>query len=425
MASWNPAADGRTFVILGSGAAGSAAAEALREDGYEGRLVMVTRDAHLPYDRTALSKGYLKGMDPAGALLPLRSQTFYETHDIDVVLGRSITQVDTFGKQVTFDKEPPLAYDALLIATGSRPRQLGIPGEQLSNVFTLRSLDDANRIIAAAKPAAHAVVVGSSFIGMEAAANLAERGLGVTVVAPVIPFAKIFGAEIGRFFQRIHEERGVTFRLGTTVSRFEGDGEVRCAVLQNGMRVGCDLAVTGVGVDPATGMLGGVALNPDGSLSVDEHFRVREGLYAAGDVARFADWRTGKWLRIEHWRTAQQQGRIAAHNMAGKSSVFRGIPFFWTAQFGLFAQYVGHAAEWDEVIVQGDLSSKEFIAFYTAGDRVLAALGCTRSAELGALGELMRTNRMPSAGKLRKEEIDWIARLRDETDHCCRNGRGA
>jgi len=357
-------ADSRTFVILGAGAAGNAAAETLRQDGFKGRIVMITNDPHLPYDRPNLSKGYLSGEAGPDAL-PWRTAEFYRDHDIEVLLGQSVTQVDPQRKTLTFAGGGSLAYDALLLATGGLPRKLDLPGAQWPNVLTLRSVDDADAIIAAAGPASRVVVIGAGFIGMEAAASLTKRGLSVTVVGSrQTPLERQLGAEIGAMLQEVHAEHGVAFRLGRTPVRLEGNGRAQAVVLDDGDTLPADLVLVGLGVSPATQMLVGVPLNRDGSVSVDSHMQVAPGLYAAGDVARFPDWRDGAPIRIEHWRLAAQHGRIAAHNMAGRAVAYAGVPFFWSEQFDLFLQYVGHAPTWDEVIFHGEVHTRNFLAYY-------------------------------------------------------------
>jgi NADPH-dependent 2,4-dienoyl-CoA reductase/sulfur reductase-like enzyme/nitrite reductase/ring-hydroxylating ferredoxin subunit len=406
-------ADSRTFIILGAGAAGNAAAETLRQDGFQGRILMITNDPHLPYDRPNLSKGYLSG-DAGPDALPWRTAEFYRDHDIEVLLGQSVTRVDPSRKTLTFEDGGSLVYDALLLATGGLPRKLDLPGAQKSNVLTLRSADDADAIIAAARPASRVVVIGAGFIGMEAAASLTKRGLSVTVVGSrPVPLERQLGAEIGGMLQEVHAEHGVAFRLGRTPVRLEGHDRAHAVVLDNGDALPADLVLVGLGVHPATQMLMGLELNPDGSVTVDKHMRVTDGLYAAGDLARFPDWRDGTPIRIEHWRLAEQHGRIAAHNLAGRPVEYAGVPFFWSEQFDLFLQYVGYASTWDAVLVHGDLQTRNFLAYYVKGNQVLAAAGLQHDRQLAALSELMRLNHLPSAAEVRRDPgFDPVARLK-------------
>ena len=414
MVKADPGADGRTFVILGAGAAGNAAAETLRQDGFQGRLVMLTREGRLPYDRPNLSKGYLFGAAGPEAL-PWRPAAFYRDHDIEVRLGRTVAEVDAGAKTLTLAGGEKMAYDALLLAPGGVARTLEVPGAGLPGVFTLRSADDADAIIAAAAEARRAVVVGAGFIGMEVAASLRKRGLSVTVTAPgAVPMARQLGPEIGGMLQTAHEEQGVVFRLGRRVARLNGRERVEAMVLDNGETLAADLVVAGIGVRPATDFVRGVPRNPDGSLTVDKYLMAAPDLYAAGDIARFPDWRTGEMVRIEHWRLAQQHGRLAAHNLAGKRVAFAGVPFFWSEQFDLFLQYVGHVTDWEEIIFHGEVASRNFLAFYVKGGLVLAAAGLGQDRQLAALAELMRLDKAPTPGELRAAKaFDAVARLRE------------
>ena len=310
-------------------------------------------------------------------------------------------RVDAAKKVISFKDGDALRYDSLLVATGGTPRRLNVPGSDLKNIFVLRSFSDTDAIIEAAEQASRVVVIGASFIGIETAASLAERKLSVTVVAPgEVPFEKTLGAEVGKLFRQVHEAHGVQFKLGASAARFEGDGTVKRVVLDSGESVEADLVVVGVGVRPATDFLDGVELQRDGGVVVDEHLRAADSVYAAGDIAYFPSLLTNERQRIEHWRTAQQQGRAAAHNMAGREVVYDGVPFFWTRQFDAGLLYVGHAASWDEIIFQGDVSAQDFLAFYVKDDRVLAVAGMNRDRDMAALEELMRLGCMPAPARL-------------------------
>ena len=393
--------DERAFVILGGGAAGYMAAQTLREEGFRGRVLMVTREDRFPYDRPNLSKDYLQGhAEPEW--MPLRPDEFFDEHGIEFLRGREVTGVDAKAKTVSFKGGEELAYDALLVATGGEPRTLQIAGSDLKNVLTLRSFADSDAIIAAAEGAKRAVVIGASFIGMETAASLKTRGLEVTVVAPdQAPFEKSLGGAIGALFQKIHEDNGVRFRLGAKVARITGNGKVEAVEVESGEKIDADLVLVGIGVKPATDFLKGVELSDDGGVVVDEHLRAADGLYAAGDIARFTSSLTGESQRIEHWRTALQQGRIAARNMAGRAVSYDSVPFFWTRQFDAGLLYVGHATNWDEIIFHGDPSTRNFLAFYVKGNRVHAVAGMNRDRDLAAVEGLMRDGRMLTPDQLR------------------------
>jgi len=404
--------DQRLFVIAGGGAAGYTAAQTLREDGFTGRLVLITRENHLPYDRPNLSKEYLQG-NAQPSWLPLRSEEFFAEHDIEVIRGKEMTRIDAAKKTVSFADGTVLVSDALLVATGGEPRKLPFQLDSQENVFLLRSYDDSDAIITAAEKGNRAVVIGASFIGMEVASSLTARGCQVTVVAPDdVPFKKILGGEIGRLFQNVHEDNGVKFNLGASVAGFSGAERVTAVILENGERLDADLVVVGIGVKPATDFLEGVSLHQDGGVIVDEYMRAADGVYAAGDIAYFPNHRAGERQRIEHWRTAMQQGRIAAHNMAGKEVSYDSVPFFWTRQFDVGLVYVGHAQQWDEIVYQGDVTARDFLAFYLKENRVLAVAGMNRDQEMAAIEELMRLNRMPAAPQLKDDSTNFLELLR-------------
>jgi len=403
--------DERLFVIAGGGAAGYTAAQTLREDGYKGRVVLITREKRLPYDRPNLSKDYLQG-NAKPEWMPLRAAEFYAEYGIEVLHEKEIDQIDTRKQTINFTDGDTLLYNSLLLATGGTPQRLNVPGSDLKNLFVLRSFDDADAIIQAAQPASRAVIIGASFIGMETAASLVLRQLSVTVVAPgQVPFEKTLGNEIGKLIQQAHENHGVQFRLSASAARFEGDDAVKAVVLDSGDRIETDLVILGVGVKPATDFLTGVELLKDRSVIVDQHMRAASGFYAAGDIASFPNPRTGERQRIEHWRTAMQQGRVAAHNMAGKDVSYESVPFFWTQQFDLGLLYVGHTVGWDEIVFEGDVSAHDFLAFYVKADRVQAVAGMNRDKDLAAVEELMRLDQMPSPSQLKHGPVNFLELL--------------
>jgi NADPH-dependent 2,4-dienoyl-CoA reductase/sulfur reductase-like enzyme/nitrite reductase/ring-hydroxylating ferredoxin subunit len=411
--------DRRNFVILGAGAAGECAAQTLREAGYRGRLHLISPELDLPYDRPALSKNYLAGQ-PLDHPLPLQPPGFYSRLAIERVTGR-IASISPADRTVAFeDGRPAIPYDALLIAPGSIPRKLDIPGADLPNIFTLRSLRDCDRILSAVKSGAQAVLIGTGFIGMEAASALTQRGMRVTVIGrDAVPFERVLGEPIGQMLRQIHEHNGVTFRLNAQVARFEGNSSaVRRVALQSGEALDADLVILALGVRPNTEFLrGSVDLKDDGSISVDSSMRVtgQTNIYAAGDIARFPRPQRNDPIRVEHWRVAQQQGRVAALNMAGKPTTYGEAPYFWSFQHNVGLDYVGHGAGFDRIYINGDTSPDhpDFLAFYIQLDDILAVLGCNHSRETNAIAELMRAGRMPSASEVRTQPINWIERLGD------------
>ncbi|MEQ9618454.1 MAG: FAD-dependent oxidoreductase [Deltaproteobacteria bacterium] len=408
MSKAEPSIDKRTFIIIGAGAAGYAAAQALRENGYKGRIIMISRENKLPYDRPNLSKEYLSG-EAKEEWMPLRSEDFYDEYGIETVLGRKVVRLDGSTNTVRLDDGTELEYDKVLVATGGSARKLDAPGSGLENIFTLRSFSDADRIIDSAEKISRAAVIGASFIGMETAHNLTERGISVTVIGrESVPFEKVFGAEIGGMFKTEHENNGVTFKLERKVSEFKGNGKVERVILDNGDEVEAELVIVGIGVEPVTDFIQGLELDPDGGIKVDEAYRAAKNIYAAGDIASYPDMETGKHVRIEHWRTAEQEGIHAAVNMLENGIPSILVPFFWTAQAGLNFRYVGHAESWDYLITWGNVSNKDFITFFVSEGKVLAAGGNKRDREMAAIEELLRLGKMPNPDKLKNTSLNLL-----------------
>ena len=425
MAGAETGSDDRLFLLVGGGAAAQACAEHLRALGYRGRLVMVTRETRPPYDRTALSKGYLAGATP-DAGLPLRDGAFYERHGIEIWTDRTVTGLDPERKRAAFANGEAVEYDAALVATGGTPRRLDVPGGDLRGVHLLRSWEDAKTLRDRAEGARSVAIVGSSFIGMEAASSLSGDGRHVTVIGrESAPFENVLGARVGRVFQRAAEDKGVAFRLGADVERIEtvhaeggAGGPTRLRVVTGAGPVEADLVLTGVGVRPATAFLEGEAFRrDDGGLVTDAGLRVAPCLYAAGDVAAVpGNTPDSEPARIEHWRLAQQHGRAAAASMLAEHDptlserAFDDVPFFWSGQFGVSLRYVGHAEAWDEVIVDGSLDGRDFWAAYVVGGAVRALAAVGRDRDAVAFHRLMAWAAVPPPDAFR-DGLDLQARL--------------
>src|SRR5689334_8770000 len=360
--------DPRAIAIVGAGAAGSAAAEMLRRCGYEGRLTMIDVDHDAPYDRPNLSKDYLAGNAPE-EWIPLRPTGFYAEHGVELVRGQ-VTKLDTAAKRVELEGSAPMLYDRLLIATGAEPVHLDMPGADLPFVHYLRTLADSRSIVEAAKTAKRAVVIGSSFIGLEVAASLRARKLDVHVVAPEqIPLGRVLGDYLGAFIRSLHEEKGVVFHLGRTSKRIERG----VVVLDDDSRLDADLVVIGVGVRPRLQLAESAGLAMDRGLTVNEFLETSApGVYAAGDIARWPDPHTGERIRVEHWVVAQRQGQVAARNMIGARERFDQVPFFWSAHYDLSINYVGHAEKPDHVVVDGDAAKHDVAVRLEKGGGLLA-----------------------------------------------------
>jgi apoptosis-inducing factor 3 len=384
--------DNRCFVIVGAGAAGALAAQTLREADFGGRIVMLDRDNRVPYDRTLLSKYALSGQ-PAGEKSPLQTQEWYRCHNIERRTA-NVVGVDPRARRITCADGATVAYDAALLATGGVPRRPPIAGADRQNVYLLRSRSDAEAILAQAERSRHAVILGTSFIGMEVAASLRERGLEVTVVGKeAVPFEKQLGAPVGMAWQKLHERHGVRFRTGATITSFEGGTDLIGVTLDSGERIPAELAIVGLGVKPATDAIAGLPCNDDGSVTVDAQLRVTDGLYAAGDIARFPDRGDGSPIRVEHWRVAEQHGRTAALTMLGHQVRYDAVPVFWTIQYLKRLDYIGHASQWDDIVLHGDPEKPELLAYYVKDGLVAAAAGIGRDHDTSALVALLSVRR--------------------------------
>jgi len=367
----------RNVVIVGAGAAGSAAAEMLRRCGYAGAVTIVDVERSSPYDRPNLSKDYLAGNAPP-EWIPLRPDDFYQQHDIAIVRARA-TRLDTAARRLEVEGHEPIAYDALILATGAEPIRLGLPGEDDPRVHYLRSLADSDAIIAAAKDAKRVVIVGASFIGLETAASLRARGLDVRVVAPEsLPLERVLGPELGRFIKSLPEEKGVVFHLGRKPARIEETA----VVLDDGTSLDADLVVMGVGVRPRLALAEQAGITVDRGVTVNELLQTSAaGVYAVGDIARWPDPHSKQRIRVEHWVVAQRMGQTAARNILGGSERFDQVPFFWSAHYDVSINYVGHAEQWDRIVVDGDAAKRDVSVRYEKDGRTLALATIFRDDE--------------------------------------------
>ena len=410
--------DPRAFVIVGGGAAGHMAAETLRREGFTGSITLISAIDLLPVDRPNVSKDYLAG-DAPPEWMPLRDNDWYKDHNITLKLKTRVTHIDSVNHRVHVEGGDPILYDKLLLATGGTPRTLrDTPGSDLKGIFTLREQPDAETILAALKKSKskQVVIIGASFIGMEAAVSLTKQGGSVTVVEmEAVPFARVFGQEIGRMFQAEHEKNNVQFRMGVGVDRIEGkDGAATGVTLKSGETLAADLIVLGIGVSPNTDYLAdsGLAMTErENSVRVDNHLQTSSpDIYAAGDIARYADPTTQDGRRIEHWRVALQHGMIAARNMLDlHDHVSEHVPFFWTTQWNITLNYVGNATAWDAILVRGDVEKQDFIAFFVSNGALQAAAGANRDQEMDAIEFILRDHMALTPEQMKDESFDLIA----------------
>lgn len=366
------------IVIIGGGAAGFAAAEMLRRRQYQGDVIMLSADDTAPVDRPNLSKDFLAGNAPE-EWIPLRPASFYDEHDIELRLNTHASDIDAEAREVVTDDGGRIPYDRLLLATGSEPVRLSIPGANQRNVFTLRTFADCQAIIAAASGARRAIIIGASFIGLEAAAALRAREIEVHVVAPEEkPMARILGPDMGNFIQDLHERHGVIFHLQDTATEISGSR----VTLESGTVLIADFLVAGIGVRPRLALAETAGIALDRGIIVDSFLETSAaGVYAAGDIVRWPDRRSGTNIRVEHWVVAQRQGQTAALNMLGLRETFDAVPFFWSQHYDVPINYVGHAEEWDEISIDGDIASMDCMLKYMHKGKVLAGASIFRDID--------------------------------------------
>src|SRR5579859_4844103 len=365
----------QTFVIIGASLAGARAAQELREQGYDGALVLIGEDPERPYERPPLSKDYLRGESEREKAF-VHPADFYAEQEIELLTGCAATALDPAGHTVTLDDGRAIRYDKLLLATGARPRRLDVPGAELEGVLYLRTLADCESLRARLADGGAVAVVGAGWIGSEVAASARQKGLDVTVIDPLaLPNERIFGPEIGTFYRDVHARHGVELALGEGVEAFEGDGRVTGVRTSSGRVVACAFAVVGVGVTPNIELAGQAGLELENGVVVDEHLRTpAPDVYAAGDVANARHPFYGRHIRVEHWANALNQGPAAARSMLGATDGYDRIPYFFSDQYDVGMEYSGYATEWDEVVFRGDRDAGEFIAFWLEDERVVAGM---------------------------------------------------
>jgi len=384
-----PVGDSATnIVIVGAGAAGHYAAETLRANGFRGVIRLLGRDPSVPYDRPNLSKDFLAGNAPE-EWIPLRPRAYYEEKAIQLETGVDVARLDVSGRQVILADGRRMDFDRLLLATGAEPVPLPVPGADAPHVHLLRTLDDCRRLIAAAGKASRVALIGSGFIGLEAAAALRARGLDVAVISPdTAPLARVVGPQVAAFLRRLHEEHGVKFHLQESVVRIDGDA----VVTASGQRVPADLVLVAIGVRPVTALASAAGLTVDNGVVVDELLETSaRGVFAAGDVARYPDPRSGKRIRVEHWAVAQQMAAVAAANMLGMHRRFVDVPFFWSVHYDVTLSYVGHSETVTDLTIDGSIEGRDCRVQYQENGKIAAVLTIGRdrqSLEAGRALEL-------------------------------------
>jgi len=356
-------------VIIGGGAAGFAAAEMLRRQGFAGQVVLLSADSDPPYDRPNCSKDYLAGAAPKD-WMPLRDAAFYKNEKIDIHVNTEVASFDAKAKTVSIKDGVTLVYDILILATGAEPRRPTVPGLSGPTVFVLRTLSDADALIAAADGAKQVAVVGASFIGLEVAGALKQRGLDVHVIAPeTTPLDHVLGGVVGEWVRGVHEKKGVVFHLGRKVVGY-ADGKV---AMDQGESVQADFVVVGVGVSPRVSLAEAAGLKTDNGVVTDDHLKTSaDGVYAAGDIARYPDPISGELIRVEHWVHAARQGQYLARLILGEDRAFADPPYFWSSHYDKTVSYCGHAEAFDSAEIEGSVAKEDAAVRYMNAGQLLA-----------------------------------------------------
>jgi 3-phenylpropionate/trans-cinnamate dioxygenase ferredoxin reductase subunit len=366
--------DKQTFVIVGAGLAGAKAAETLREEGYDNRLVLLGAEPERPYERPPLSKEYLRGeADREQAYV--HEAGYYAEHEIELRVGESVVRLDPRRQELALKNGEWLGYDRVLLATGSAPRRLSIPGSELDGVDYLRTLADSDALRGRLAVGGRLVVIGAGWIGCEVAASARQRGVDVTMIAPhSVPFERVLGPEVGAIYRDVHVDHGVEMLLGTAVASFEGADRVERVRTQDGRTIDCDAVVVGIGATPRAMLAAASGLAVHNGVVVDERLKTSApGIFAAGDVANQLHPSLGR-LRVEHWDNALQQGPAAARSMLGSADGYARVPYFFSDQYDVGMEYSGHATDWNRIVFRGDPAEREFIVFWLRDGRMLAGM---------------------------------------------------
>ena len=396
----------QSFVIVGASLAGAKAAETLRSEGFEGRLVLIGEETERPYERPMLSKEYLRGDKPA-AKLYVHDEAFYADNDIELLTGTHVASLDPGAHEVTLQDGSRMPYSRLLLSTGAIPRRLSLPGADLPGVRYLRTMGDSDALRAAITAASRVVVIGSGWIGSEVAASARQLGAEVAIVGPdAVPLERVLGPEVGRVYRELHAENGVELHLSTKVMAIVGGDAAQGVRTMDGAVVEGDLVVVGVGATPRDELARDAGLTLENGIVVDELLRTSApDVFAAGDVAATWNPMYNKRIRVEHWANALNQGQTAARNMLGLGTAYAKLPYFYSDQFDLGMEYNGYASDWDRVVLRGDAAGREFLAFWLKDGRVLAGMNANIWDQGDDIKALVRAGAGIDVGRLADASI--------------------
>jgi 3-phenylpropionate/trans-cinnamate dioxygenase ferredoxin reductase subunit len=382
------------IVIVGAGLAGAKAAETLRAEGFDGELLLLGAEPERPYERPPLSKEYLR-KEAGREKVYVHEEDFYEANSIDLRVRTSVAAIDVGAREAVLEAGGRIPFDGLLLATGSSPRRLQVPGHELAGVHYLRDVEDSDLLGERIEQGGRLVVIGAGWIGAEVAASARQKGLDVTLVEMTeVPLERVLGRELGEIYRDIHVANGVDFRGGVGLDRFEGDDRVERVVLADGSSIDCDFVVVGVGVLPRVQLAEASGIAVDNGVLVNDRLETSvPGVYAAGDIANAMRPLTGRRVRVEHWANALNQGPAAARNMLGANAAYERVPYFFSDQYDVGMEYSGFPSEWDEVVFRGDVDAREFIAFWLQDGRVVAGMNVNVWDVTGPIQELIRSGR--------------------------------
>ena len=399
----------QTFVIVGASLTGAKAAEELREQGFDGRIILLGAEAERPYERPPLSKDFLRG--EADGKPFVHDDDFYEKRNVELRTGVTVTAIDPLGSTVTIDGSEEISYDKLLIATGAEPRRLDLPGGDLEGVLYLRTVADSEELSKRFQEGLKLVVVGAGWIGSEVAASANQKGCEVTMIAPEnAPLERVLGPELGKVYRDVHEDHGVRFLAGTGVTGFEGSESVEAVLTDTNERIEADFVVVGAGVLPRTELADAARIPTDNGILTGASLETEApGIFAAGDVANAVHPFYDQRVRVEHWANARRQGAAAARSMLGQTVQFDEIPYFFSDQYDVGMEYVGYAPESDSIVYRGDVDSREFIAFWLKDGRVVAGMNVNVWDVSDPIKDLIRSRNVVDPAQLADPEVDLKA----------------
>jgi 3-phenylpropionate/trans-cinnamate dioxygenase ferredoxin reductase component len=396
----------QTMVIVGASLAGAKAAETLREEGFDGRLLLIGEEPERPYERPPLSKDYLRG-EVERSKVYVHDEAFYAANAIDLRTSCRVEAIDARAGEVVLHDGERVPYDRLLLTVGAAPRSLPVPGGDLAGVLYLRTLGDSDDLAARLEAGGHVVVIGAGWIGAEAAASARQKGLDVTLLEQAaVPLERVLGTEVGAVYRDIHSDQGVRFLGGAGVESLEGSGQVERVRLTDGTVIACDFVVAGVGVTPRTELAAHAGLTVDNGIVVDELLTTSAPtIFAAGDVANAYHPFFGTHIRVEHWANALNQGPAAARAMLGKGTGHDRLPYFFSDQYDIGMEYSGYVTAWDRVVLRGDPATREFIAFWVKHDRVLAGMNVNVWDVAEPIQALIRSRRAIDDARLADPDV--------------------